>query len=118
MDAGAEENSKNSSLGDWIDGDDIVSETGITGRTGTWSYLSILLNEIYLGEVLGLPEREVWKMALAMPDAHSSRQYNYGIKDNQMEQGIQKDWRQKRCDGLERETVLKWWAELGVLKEY
>lgn len=46
-------------------------------------------------------------MALAMPDAHSSRQYNYGIKDNQMEQGIQKDWRQKRCDGLERETVLK-----------
>lgn len=35
MDAGAEENSKNSSLGDWIDGDDIVSETGITGRTGT-----------------------------------------------------------------------------------
>lgn len=43
-----------------------------TGRTGSWSSLSHLLSEIYLGVALVTPEREVWKMALAVPDAHSS----------------------------------------------
>ena len=32
--AGVEDNSKNSSLGDWIGGDDIRSQTRNTGRTG------------------------------------------------------------------------------------
>lgn len=33
-------------------------------------------------------KRKVWKVALAVPDAHSSKQYyNYGTKDSQMEQG-------------------------------
>lgn len=53
-----------------------------TGRTGSWSSLSHLLSEIYLGVALVTPEREVWKMALAVPDAHSSKQYSdYGTKD-------------------------------------
>lgn len=33
--AGVEDDSNNSSLGDWIDGDDIRSEIGNTGRTGS-----------------------------------------------------------------------------------
>lgn len=73
MDVGVEENFKNFSLGDWIDGDDIVSEIGIIGRIGIWSYLFIFLNEIYLGEVLGFFEREVWKMVLVMFDVYSFR---------------------------------------------
>lgn len=51
-----------------------------TGRTGSWSYLSHLPSD--LGEPLATPVREVWKMALAEANAHSSKQYqNYGTKD-------------------------------------
>lgn len=66
--AGNEDDFKNSSLGDWIDGEDIRSETGHTGKTGSWSYFSRLLSETYLGEALVTPERGLWKMALAVSD--------------------------------------------------
>lgn len=57
-----------------------------------------LLSETYLGEALVTPERGVWKMALAVPDATSSKQYySYGTKDNQVKQGPQIDWRQEMC---------------------
>lgn len=85
-------------MGDWIDDEDIRSETGHTGKTGSWSYFSRLLSETYLGEALVTPERGVWKMALAVSDATSSKQYyNYGTKDNQVKQGPQIDWRQEMC---------------------
>lgn len=58
------------------------------------------------------------KNSLTMPDAHNSKQF-YGTKDNQMEQGTQRDCRQEMWwVGEVHSSEMMSWIEITQYEEY